>query len=156
MEEVKEIPMTDAIYDKAGREYEVVTWTSGENLNFKVRDRTTRVGHAYCHVRQTTLKVCDLHIENKCLRPANFFVLWCIPLRWRETNYRNRGIGSALLELIASHARKKGVTRIEGSIKPLDYEADSRLPQWYQDRGFNVVMEPAGSKIIARLSLDLN
>lgn len=93
------------------------------------------------------------------MRPPWFFVdliFWIAsfpPEKWRIRNYRKRGIGTAMIEFLASYARSKSAKRIEGEVKHHDFKNNPDLPEWYRRRGFAVVMGDGKTPWVAKISL---
>lgn len=75
----------------------------------------------------------------------------------RETkSFRKHGLGSELLKCVFAFAEEKGIERIVGKIKEVDYPKNPNLPKWYADMGFVVTMETEPSAVMARISKELN
>jgi hypothetical protein len=98
------------IHDRYGWEY-TVSESGLEDFYFRfnIEHRGNRVGYANCHFESDeVLHVDDLHIEDRAMRPPWFFVdlIYWIgsfpPEKWRIKNYRKRGIGTAMIEFLAS------------------------------------------------------
>jgi GNAT superfamily N-acetyltransferase len=151
------------IHDRHGRKYTVSESGSQDYYQrFNIEHRRNRVGYANCHFEgDDVLHLDDLHIEDKAMYPPWFFVdliFWIgslPPERWRVTNYRERGIGTAMIKFLASYARSKSAKRIEGEVKHHDFKDNPQLPEWYRRRGFAVVMGDGKSGYIAKISLAL-
>ena len=60
------------------------------------------------------------------------------------TNYRNRGLGRALIRLLFDLAGKRGVKAIFGSIVKKDMLRNSHLLAWYINRGFTETVQFKG------------
>src|SRR5262249_12031693 len=91
------------IQDKSGHQYRV-SLLEHPRWDMKVWDGPMFVGRAKCHFEPQVLYVDDLHIEDRALRPASNFTHFMRRLLKRANqpiNYRNRGVGTALLRLIA-------------------------------------------------------
>jgi hypothetical protein len=86
-----------------------------------------------------------LHIDDLCISDSVMFEPWFWfgglsfpPLQWRTENFRNRGIGTAMIAFLVGFARSHSAKRIEGEIKPHDSKENQDLPNWYRRRGFTV------------------
>ena len=87
----------------------------------------------------------------------------CVPVRaWNQfhigsvnfggkpktTSYRNRGIGTALMDFLKRYAQQQGVKEIEGVIAHHDNQNTSQLLVWYGRQGFRVILRPPGGKAL--------
>jgi GNAT superfamily N-acetyltransferase len=116
-----------------------------------------------CHFTgDEVLYLDDLHIQDKTIHPPYFsldLIFWIIsfpPIRWRTVNYRNRGLGVAVIQFLVDFARSKSAKRIEGKVKAHDYTDNPDLPNWYRRRGFSVVRSDAKAKYVAMISMDIS
>ena len=55
-------------------------------------------------------------------------------------SYRNRGIGTALMDFLKQAARQQGVKEIEGAVSHQDIESASHLLAWYGKQGFRIIL----------------
>lgn len=64
-------------------------------------------------------------------------------------DYRRRGIGSVLLDLVITTARNRGASRIEGMVVEKDVAANPTLLDWYRRSGFSVTRDrdPKGPRV---------
>jgi hypothetical protein len=150
------------IYDGHSEEYHVTESDLEGFKRFNIKCRGNLVGYANCHFEGDVFHIDDLRIDDKTMRPPLFFLnlLFWIgsfpPQRWRITNYRKRGLGTAMIEFLAGYARRKSAKRIEGEIKPHDFKNNPQLLEWYRRRGFAVVMTGEGkAAAVAKISLTL-
>jgi hypothetical protein len=112
------------------------------------------VGELLCSFARPTLNLGNLQIYHNVRVPETWFAL-----RFREfrhypapvIDYRKRGLGTALLELIEALARSEGFTRLEGWISGVDYKPNPGLPDWYRARGYTVTMEP-GEEVAVKVA----
>jgi hypothetical protein len=148
------------IKDRSGIQYQVNGCGSGDFKRFNIEYLGKRVGFVNYHFEgDEVLHLDDIHIEKMLIQPPWFFVnlvFWTFsfpPKKWRTTNFRNRGIGTAMVQLLADYARSKSAKRIEGEIKPHDFKDNTDLPSWYQRRGFTVVMGDEKTAWEAKISL---
>lgn len=103
----------------------------------------TVVGEMLCTFCRPALNIGNLQIYEQVGVPETW-----LARRWREfrdlpppvIDYRRRGLGTALLDLIAALAKAEGFTRLEGWISDVDYTPNPKLPDWYRARGFSVTM----------------
>lgn len=144
------------IHDKYGKEYSVAQDGSEEFLRFNVEYCDTPIGYANCRFHgKDVLYLDDLHIKKDavslpCFRLSLLFRdVSFPPLRWRTRNFRSRGIGTAMIKFLARYARSNSVKRIEGEVKPHDFQNNPNLPNWYRSRGFDVIMGDGRSGCIA-------
>jgi len=144
------------IQDKSGHQYRVHL-SETPRWYLKVWDGPVMVGYANCHVEPQVLFVDDLRVDDKALRPASnirHFMHHLLKRPDQPINYRRRGIGTALLKLIAGLAAERGFTAIEGSISKVDLDNNPNLPAWYRQRGFAVL--PGARHGSRKVRLELN
>lgn len=67
----------------------------------------------------------------------------------KPVNYRACGLGSSLLRFIIDRAAERGLRKITGNLLPRDLKLNPRLPDWYRQFGFVVVMTSAESGTIS-------
>lgn len=53
-----------------------------------------------------------------------------------EPHYRNRGVGTAVLQYVFALAQSRGVAIIEGRIGGRDFRVTPHLAEWYRRHGF--------------------
>jgi len=56
----------------------------------------------------------------------------------RTITYRNKGLGTALLNFVFEHFKGMGCERMEGKIVKSDLIDRPWLPQWYRKHGFHI------------------
>lgn len=148
------------IHDKHGKEYRVIECGSENFQRFNIERRGVRVGYANFHFEGAdVLFLDDWHIEDDAILPPWFscdLLFWFVsfpPLRWRTVNFQKHGIGTATIKLLADYARSKSAKRIEGEVKPHDFQNNPDLLDWYRRRGFAVVKGDGKTGAIAKISL---
>lgn len=57
-------------------------------------------------------------------------------LKKNSRNYRHRGVGTKLLNLLIEHAKEKNMQRIYGSVMKHDIAKTPGLAEWYERHGF--------------------
>ena len=82
---------------------------------------------------------------------TGFFRMFQEPKR-EVKNFQRRGLGTEFLKCLFIFAKEKGIDRIVGKIKALDFPKNPKLTKWYADMGFIVMMETEPSAIVARIS----
>jgi GNAT superfamily N-acetyltransferase len=151
------------IYDRHGRQYGVneIALSAGF-IRFNIECLGKRVGYVNCHFEsEDVLYLDDLRIEDRAIRPSWFSLIlksWAVslsPARWRTVNYRERGLGTAMIKFLENYARLHGAKRLEGRVKTHDLRNYPDLVNWYRRRGFAVVMGGEKPAYIAKISLEI-
>jgi len=104
------------------------------------------VGHMYCTGQPPVLQVGDFKLyDDVCVRESLAATCWRKLLgRPRPvSNYRNRGLGTAMFTLLSKLAKSADYKCLEGWISDVDTESNPGLPDWYRRRGY-IVTEGAG------------
>lgn len=145
------------IRDKHRRKYLVTRSDSNFFTRFNIVYCGIRVGHVNCRFEgDEVLRLIDLCIRDTATLPPWFYLNFCNvsfpPTSWRTENYRNRGLGTAMIEFLVTHAKSKRAKRIEGEVKTYDFKANPDLPDWYRRRGFEVIMGDKNPGWVARIS----
>ena len=138
------------IQDKSGHRYRV-NLVETPHWYLKVWDGPVEVGYANCHIEPQVLYVDDLRIADAALRPASF-MRRVLKQPNKPINYRNHGVGSALLRLIAKLATERGLRAVEGSLSQNDLE-NPALIAWYRRLGFAILTGGRHAPGIVRLEL---
>ena len=142
-----------SIQDRQGKLYTVLIDDENETYPiFRIMHKQAGIGYANCRIYGKTLELSDFCIKDKALHPSYFSFL---PRKWRERNYRHRGIGSAFLRYLVSFAKERGIEQIQGYIKRADFSHRPWLPKWYEGRGFEIRKEPAKSGRIATILMQI-
>jgi hypothetical protein len=151
------------ISDKHGEKYNIIIYDETSGPIFKVvtadtKIQETTIGHVYCSYREhDILTVADIHVRDEVVlvhRRTGWFWMFR-DVKREKRNFRHRGIGAELLKCVFELAKAKGMRRIVGNIKKLDYSKNQKLPKWYSDMGFTVTMETEPSAVVAKLSKEL-
>ena len=131
--------MSQQIFDHEGRSYDLSISQEGVLLLIQVCDRQILIGEAKC-ARESpdTLLLRDIAIANEVILPPAHPQATPRPRRSRPRpiNYRQKGIGSALLSFLINQARADGVKHLYGKVMQQDLENNPKLLQWYQNHGF--------------------
>lgn len=144
-----------SIEDKSARQYRV-SFLENRQWHLKVWDGAVRVAYAHCHIDPPVLYVDDLQIANNALRPETWRNRFLSRLQGRRNealDYRNRGIGRALIHLIAKLAIERKLTAVEGSLSRHDVIENPDLPGWYRRLGFAIL--PGGRYGCGMVRLEL-
>ena len=72
------------------------------------------------------------------------------PERWRVKNFQRRGVGTAVIQFLAEFARSEAAKRIEGKVKPHDFDENPDLLNWYKRKGFNIAPSDGISLLLMR------
>ena len=141
------LPLNSVILDRFKKRYRVVPShdNSGNLKRFNVLLGHVPIGYVSYHFESSqVLYIDDLHIRHDAiLFPSLWWDMIVVKiylpsLKWQKHNFQGRGIGTAMLEFVAEHARSISVKRIEGQLKSHDLNANPNLPDWYRRRGFTV------------------
>jgi len=150
--------MDEYISDKLGQRYVIeVLEDNDQSFYIKIKNDDEYIGQLLCSFRPgNTMILEDLFIRND-LEPAENWGTdrknrpvssgYQVDIRpydrhkisgQMDMDYRNRGLGSALLELLKNLARERRIGTVYGSIVRKDLMRNRGLVRWYRDRGFNV------------------
>ncbi len=135
--------MSQQILDREGRSYSLVV-TEGEGLiSVKAYDRQTLIGEAKCFRESPeTLYLRDIAVANQVLKKSVYIrtksLTNFLSFNSKITNYRSRGIGSALLQFLIGYAGANGIQCLYGRVYQQDLENNSNLLNWYQKHGFEL------------------
>ena len=151
------------ISDKYGEKFHVVLDDHDSAPIFKVltsdaRIQETEVGYVNCLIESDDiLMLADIRMREDVIlvyRRTGWF--WRFQKVKREKrDFQRRGLGSELLECVLAFAMKKGMKKIVGKIKGVDYPQNPNLPQWYADMGFTVTMATEPSAVKGTISKEL-
>jgi hypothetical protein len=139
----------EPITDRFGTTYQV-EFERDPLWIFRIRAGYIEIGRIYCDGNPPVLELRDIRFRDDI--PAKETILKQI---WRKLahqpgpllNYRDRGLGSAMLNQIERLAWADGFRVIEGWISSVDTDQDPDLPNWYRRRGFEVqLFEGTGPK----------
>lgn len=123
------------------REYAFEEIADSHYLTIKVHYKRIAIAKALLTLDEQEATLCDILVRNDILMPfcSNGLFLW---LR-RKVDFRNRGVGTKLLQFVCDTLRERGFNRITGkAVGKLD-----RLIPWYECNGFTVDPE---SHVISR------
>jgi GNAT superfamily N-acetyltransferase len=159
--------MSDYIFDRFKQRYDIeIQEDSGQAYYIKIKDREEYVGQMLCSFHDEAVMILeDLFIRNdldtpdswgadRKLRPLSPAFedgqissgIFGARMRSKETemNYRNRGLGSALLKLMIDLAKHRGMKTVFGSIVRKDILRNPHLIRWYLNRGFDLTKQFQG------------
>jgi hypothetical protein len=127
---VKMPPFIAHILDKAGRPYALSYSSQGSWDLIQLYDGQYLVGEAKLESTSTktftAFLIKDIAIANQAKPPAPY------------TNYRNKGLGSALLTWLSLHVQAQGAQALTGDVYQQDIENTPHLLDWYQKQGFAI------------------
>jgi GNAT superfamily N-acetyltransferase len=135
---------THSIRDRTGRALQAAVECCGASLEFRVLDGQVIAARASCVDMGEYLLLGDIIVDCAAFvaeSSAQRFLRRLLRRPAPTADYRRRGIGSVLLSLVVSTARKNGVSRIEGMIVEKDVTANPALFDWYQRNEFTVTHE---------------
>ena len=149
---------THSIADRHGVRYRLEFIIEGRLWSVYAWRNNIQAGHAYCVEEAPALKINDLFIREVMPLPESRWVrIWRRLTGQLTPTYpnRGRGLGSTLLDFIATQAKARGFTLLKGDICTKDYEANPKLPEWYRQRGFTITWHPPGTRRIASVAREL-
>ena len=156
--------MPEYVFDRYRQRYAVeVQEDSDQSYYLKIKDGDEYVGQLLCSFRPDAVMILeDLFIRNDIESPEIWDTdrklmpispelqddLLILKARWhsdnKEMNYRNRGLGSALLKLMINLAKDRKFNTVFGSIVKKDILRNPHLVRWYMNRGFNITNQFTG------------
>jgi hypothetical protein len=149
---MRDFTETHSIRDRAGRLLRVTAECCGSSLEFRVLDGQTIAARASCVDMGEYLLLGDIVVDCAAFVPESSVQRFLRRLLRRPpptADYRRRGIGSALLNLVIARARRHGISRIEGMVVEQGLAENPALLEWYQRSGFVVERdhEPKGLRV---------
>lgn len=147
------------ITDRQGVVYRVRSDRDEYGWSFYLWHAEEVIGHMYCIQQPPTLMVGDFKLHDD-VRVAESIA----QRAWRKLlgrpepvfSYRQRGLGTAMLVLLADLAKSAGFGRLDGWISDVDTDRNPDLPDWYRRRGFIVTLVGGkSSHQIATISKEL-
>ena len=159
--------MPEYIFDRYRQRYVVEVQEDGDQSYYvKIKDGDEYVGQLLCSFCPDAVMILeDLFIRNdtetpetwgtdRKLRPISpelqddLLPGDILNIRWHsdktEMNYRNRGLGSALLKRMINLAKDRNINTVFGSIVKKDVLRNPHLVRWYMNRGFNITNQFTG------------
>jgi GNAT superfamily N-acetyltransferase len=126
------------IIDNYGKEYTLTLDEIDNTLSLHLYRRDEQIGRANCVVNVSTNRVLigDIVIDED--KKLNGLDLIEAMLKKEPKNYRRRGLGSKLLQVIFEYAQRLGAVEICGNIVQKDLAANPGLLHWYRKHGFEV------------------
>ncbi|HTJ79832.1 MAG TPA: GNAT family N-acetyltransferase [Rariglobus sp.] len=146
------------IQDKNQKPYRI-DWLRGDHgwSLWLCDERGWRIGYAHTTFRNGGLFLGDIRLRNDVPAPASWLRralaargIGKIPLM----DYRNRGLGTALLARLEILARQEGFSAITGCIVESDITRWPDLPAWYRRQGYSVIEKEPNSSDIGRLRIE--
>jgi hypothetical protein len=135
--------MYQQILDREGRSYAIAITEDEGLISVKAYDHQTLIGEAKC-LRESpeTLYLRDIAIANQVVKKTIYLraksLKQLLSYSSKTTNYRARGLGSALLNLLINYAAANGVRCLYGRVYQQDLENNPKLLEWYQSHGFEL------------------
>lgn len=154
------------ITDIYGQKYYIkVLENSADLFHVELRHRGEYVGEVKCILRPPDMmELSEIHIrdDSDSLDPGASIIESIMKSQAKSKdemrNYREKGLGTALLELVIDHAREKQLRHIYGTIVEKDIIRTPNLVEWYKKRGFKKGSPYPGciEKAVAWIYLELN
>ena len=152
--------LSQVLKDRRGTSYRLFISTQGDRYSFKLYDGSLCVGEARCSWQEGGRMVLDdIAIANQVQPRPNPWVrfkqfVW--DWEFEPVNYRQRGLGTALLASTVEHARKLGATVLQGEVFQPDVENTPGLLDWYERQGFvQSAPWPGQIDVLANITLEL-
>ena len=131
-----------SVFDKYNERYMVDVSESDTSLFVYVVWKRTTVGQILCALKSpSTLIIGNIEIFEHPLLPRNR-LFPRRPLQRSHINFRQRGLGSAMLEYLIAQAERLGIVAIHGEIIPIDLLNTPYLRDFYRKHGFIVQDTP--------------
>lgn len=135
------------IQDKQKNQYSVSLEESETWLFALVIWKRTLVGRISCVISESNdLEIGDIIIFEDPLLPKNGFFSRH-PFQRPHRNFRNLGLGTAMLHFVVEQAQKMKVKGISGFVTQEDAQKTPYLLNWYQKNGFEVTYDSTHSTI---------
>ena len=155
--------MPQLLRDRKGRRYSLSIVESNPFVLLQLHHRQLLVGEAKClPASPTTLLLKDIAIANEAIPKPRYDwekLLHRIP-GWRPQpiNYRGLGLGSALIRYLINYAREEKFQSLKGHVFRADLENNTKLLQWYQNHGFEIIQVDLTDDpdVVARLHLRIS
>jgi len=131
------------IKDKFGKEYRI-EWEEDGGFGLQsvfLFDGELQFGYVHCYFVGEKAMIQDIELRDDLFCPQTklrSFIYRLLKIQRVKLNYRNSGMGTALLEFLFSYFSKRKVKRIEGKISVRDLKQSPFLPAWYRKLGFYV------------------
>lgn len=149
------------ILDREGREYRLqVDGDEDQLIIVKLLYRNSVIGKLqYVLDPPNEWVIGDIIIHNDVIHtpPHLLAVLWRLLVQPKPIDYRQRGLGTHLLQFAIARARQRGIKRIYGSLTQEDINNNPNLVKWYQKHGFQI-LPPSAENIetaVYGISMDL-
>lgn len=134
------IQLEQFIFDSFGCQYQLCVIVDNDNFFFvKLKYQGEIVGEAKCILHLYEMVLEDIIIYDEVIQSSQNFwdaFLKVVFNRNKPTNYRQRGLGTSLLQFVINHACYKGVKRISGRVVYNDVANNPNLIQWYRNTDF--------------------
>lgn len=148
------------IYDNANCNYILQVYTDGGLLLGDLIDQNNKIGEIKCLFQANgNMLLGDLIIYNEVIPSSKNLAISLLRILFKPKpiNYRQRGLGTQLLQFAINEARKHGARKIYGSLVQEDVDSTPNLINWYKKHGFEVgdPLDKSVSNAIAGISLSL-
>ena len=124
------------IEDKHGNQYTVSVTASKTALDAFIIWQNSIIGQIQCVITDAnTLEIGNIEIFEDPILPRNG-LFSRRPFQRPHRNFRQLGLGTAMLKWVISQADKLGLKEICGFVIPEDAEKTPYLLNWYKKHGF--------------------
>lgn len=132
----------------------------GDRHSLRLYTGQTCIGEARCSWQPDGNMVLDdiaiANEANPALTPLERLQQWFLNAEFEPVNYRQQGLGTALLHSVINHGRKLGASSLRGEVFQADVENNPGLLQWYQRHGFTqAAPRPEQVDVLANITLEL-
>lgn len=134
---------TASIRDKHGEQYTVYSNESDGGFEAVVVWQRTCVGQILCVITEDQLlEIGNIEIFAEPVMQKNGCLSFRPFQRQRTRNFRQLGLGSAMIEYLTAEAERLNVAGIYGEVTPKDAEETPYLVEFYKRHGFTIGHEP--------------
>ncbi len=146
--------------DRLGSSYQLFVSIQGDRHSLKLYDGSVWIGEARCSWQDDGRMVLDdIAIANEVSPELNLLEhlqQWLWGAEFEPMSYRQRGLGTLLLDNVIEHARKLGASSLRGEVFQADVENHPGLLNWYERHGFIQSMpQPEQIDVLANITLEL-
>lgn len=124
------------VEDKHGNQYTVSVTKSKTALTAFIIWKNSIIGQIQCVIEQSNvLEIGNIEIFEDPILPRNG-LFSRRPFQRPHRNFRQLGLGTAMLKFVINQAERLGLSKICGFITPEDAQKTAYLLDWYQKHGF--------------------
>jgi GNAT superfamily N-acetyltransferase len=118
------------IFDRCGNSYEIsVNWAPSA-LDVAVLSEGTRIGRASLSITNKQATLCEIFVWDGKIAMQSWWRR--LMFGWKAKNFRERGLGTQLLNIVLEELRSHDISQLEGEM----VGDIPRLSVWYRAAGF--------------------